>query len=202
MKKLIVLVFIPTVFAACNNVEKKADADPVIIESTAHTINSDAFNDSFKKMLTSYYALKDALVEYDTVKANSASRELAINADSLKINEIKFDTLGSVQETAKNYAGTITGSALGLAGETELVEKKKEFKMISEAMYDLVRTVKYDKEIIYHQHCPMAFNDNEEAFWLSNKSDIVNPYLGRKHPKYKDAMLECGDVTDSLDFSK
>jgi hypothetical protein len=48
----------------------------------------------------------------------------------------------------------------------------------------------------------MAFNDTEEAFWLSDKNRVVNPYLGSKHPKYKGSMLHCGDITDSLDFRK
>lgn len=73
--------------------------------------------------------------------------------------------------------------------------------MISDAMYDLVRTVNFDRQIIYHQHCPMAFNDSEGAYWLSNSRAVINPYLGKKHPKYKAAMLACGEVTDSLDFS-
>jgi hypothetical protein len=48
----------------------------------------------------------------------------------------------------------------------------------------------------------MAFNDDEEAWWISNEHKIENPYLGKKHPKYKGSMIECGDITDSLDFSK
>jgi hypothetical protein len=43
----------------------------------------------------------------------------------------------------------------------------------------------------------MAFSDTEEAFWLSNKNQVVNPYLGSKHPTYKNKMLHCGDITDS-----
>ncbi|MEO5996430.1 MAG: DUF3347 domain-containing protein [Chitinophagaceae bacterium] len=202
MKKLIILMFIPGVFVACNNTEEKAENNPEVVAATGTTRNSDVFNESFQKMLVSYYAVKDALVEYDTIKANEAARQLAVNADSLKVNEIKNDSAGDVKKTAKDYAGTITGSALGLAGETDLANKKKEFSMISNAMYDLVRTVKYHKEKIYHQHCPMALNESDEAYWLSNNSAVVNPYLGKKHPKFRDAMLACGDVTDSLDFSR
>ncbi len=46
----------------------------------------------------------------------------------------------------------------------------------------------------------MAFNDEFEAWWISTQPEIVNPYLGKKHSKYKDAMLRCGDITDTLDF--
>jgi len=200
MKKLIILILTGS-FLGCNSTEKKAATETEPIGATGASKNTEAFNESFQKLLVTYYQVKDALVEYDTVKANVASRELAIFADSLKVDEISGDSAGQVKLTAGNLAGTITGSALALAGETELRDKKKEFSLISDAMYELVRTVRYDREKIFHQHCPMALNDTEEAFWLSNNSAVVNPYLGKKHPKYRDAMLACGDVADSLNFS-
>jgi hypothetical protein len=130
-----------------------------------------------------------------------ASKEVALFADSLALNEIdQRDSSGTIRQTASNYTGTISGSAMGLIGEKDWTAKKREFQMISDAMYDLARTVQYNGQKIYHQHCPMAFNDEEEAYWLSNSSTIVNPYLGKKHPKYKGAMLECGDVADSLGY--
>jgi PBP1b-binding outer membrane lipoprotein LpoB len=202
MKNLLMLLLVAVYITSCKNTENKAAEQPESVKPALASKNSDAFNESFEKLLHSYYSLKDAMIEADTAKANAASRKLSVFADSLKVAEIKNDSLGNIKSSAKNYAGTITGSALGLAGETEFARKKKEFQMISDAMYDLVRTVKYDKEKIYHEHCPMAINDTEDAYWLSNSSTIMNPYLGKKHPKYKDAMVNCGDVTDSLDFSR
>lgn len=180
---------------------------PVVIEAPkteALTIskNTPAFNESFEKVLNAYLSLKAALIEYDTAAANAAAGRLSVAADSLDTEQIKGDTTGAIKEVAKNYAGTMVGSATALIGETDIVKKKTEFKMISDALYDLVRTVKYDRQKLYHQHCPMAFNDTEEAWWISTSNKIENPYLGKKHPKYKGAMLECGDITDSLDFRK
>lgn len=164
--------------------------------------NSEVFNASFEKLLNSYFDLKSTLIDYDTAKMNAVAARLAASADSLKTDEIKGDSTGAIKETAKNFAGTISGSAKGLAGETDIIKKKREFQMISDALYDLVRTVKYDRQKLYHQHCPMAFNDEEEAYWISNSSKIENPYMGKKHPRYKGSMIECGDITDSLDFSR
>jgi hypothetical protein len=164
--------------------------------------NSAVFNESFEKLLTGYFSLKQAITDYDTTKANTAARELAVNADALNVNEIKGDSTGAIRETAKMYTGTITSSAKELAGGGDLTKKKRSFQMISDALYDLARMVKYDRMKLFHQHCPMAFNDTEEAYWFSNSGEVVNPYLGSKHPKYKDKMLHCGDVTDSLDFTK
>lgn len=197
----ILLAAMIVVFAACGSGEDK----PAVVvepEKPLSSQNTAAFNASFEKILTAYTSLKDALVDYDTAKANAAALVLEQAADSLKISEIKGDTTGTIQQVAKDFAGTIIGSCKGLVGETDLTKKKREFQMISEAMYNLVRTVKYDQQVIYHQVCPMAFNDDEEAAWISTSNKIVNPYLGSKHPKYKEGMLHCGEVSDSLDFRK
>jgi hypothetical protein len=44
----------------------------------------------------------------------------------------------------------------------------------------------------------MAFDGDKDANWISNSNEIVNPYLGKKDPKYKAGMLNCGEVKDSL----
>jgi hypothetical protein len=202
MKQLLMIFLVSSVLIACNSNDKSAAEAPVEeIKPLSVSKNSEAFNTSFDKMLNAYLVVKDALVEYDTAKANAASNQLTNLADSLNVEAIKGDSTGTIISTAKNYAGTIAGSAKALVGEQDLVKKKKEFQMISDALYDLVRIVKYDGQKLYHQHCPMAFGD-EEAYWISNSNEVVNPYLGKKHSKYKDAMLHCGDVTDSLDFRK
>jgi hypothetical protein len=164
--------------------------------------NTEAFNASYEKLLNAYFDLKSGLTDYDTAKADAAARLLTICADGLKLNEIKGDSTGAIKAVAGNSTGTISSSARGLAAETDLVKKKRQFQTISDALYDLTRTVKYDRVKIFHQHCPMAFNDSEDGTWISNSNEIVNPYLGRKHPKFKDKMINCGDVTDSLDFTK
>jgi hypothetical protein len=183
---------------------KKAPAEAVFAtqDRLVPSKNSEAFNVSFEKLLNSYFELKTGLTNYDTAQADAAAKILIVFADSLKTNEIKGDTTGDIRKTAENFAGTISGSSKGLIGETDLTKKKREFQMISEALYNLIRTVRYDKQKIYHQHCPMAFGDNEEAWWISNSNVIDNPYLGNKHPKYHAAMETCGDITDSLDYAK
>lgn len=156
--------------------------------------NSDAFNNSFGVLLNTYFKVKDALVASDTAKASAASLELATAADSLRVNEIKGDSLGVIKATALDYAGTITGSAKALAGEKDIEAKRKEFKMISDALFTLFQTVRYKEQKIYWVNCPMAFN-NTGANWISQDSVVRNPYFG-------DKMLSCGTVESMLDFSQ
>jgi Protein of unknown function (DUF3347) len=168
---------------------REHNPQPLTIEK-----NSGPFNQSFQQLLTGYYNLKDALVASDTVKANAASKELVSHADNLKVSEILGDSTGMIKETAKTFTATISGSAKALLKENSIDAKRKEFEMISDALWSLTRTVKYDGQKIYYQYCPMAF-DNKGAYWLSSQSAIRNPYFG-------DEMLECGTVEDSLDYSK
>ena len=163
--------------------------------------NSGAFNQSFEKLLASYYSLRDAFVEYDTVKVNTASKQLAADAGSVQLDELKGDTSSGVKATAKDYTATVQSAAGDIPAQTDFTKKQRQFQTLSDAMYELVRTVRYDGGKIYHQHCPMAF-DNEGAYWISNSAQIVNPYMGKKHPKYRSAMLECGDIPDSLNYAK
>ncbi len=155
--------------------------------------NTGTFNQSFNNLLTAYFSVKDALVASDTSQANKAADALIVAADSLKTDEIQGDSTGAIKATAKDFAGTISGWGKGLIGEKGIEAKRKEFEMISDALWSLTRTVKYAGQKVYYQYCPMAF-DNKGAYWMSKERQIKNPYFGDKMP-------ECGSIEDSLDYS-
>jgi Cu(I)/Ag(I) efflux system membrane fusion protein len=196
MKRLLLIIVVLAVagfaaykiFGTKSSGTKREKPAPLTLGS-----HSGSFNESYGRMLTSYISLKDALVASDTVKANAAASMLAEASDSLKVDEIEGDSTGVIKETAKNFSGTIAGSALALAGEKKLDDKRKEFEMISDALWSLSRTVKYEGPKVYYQFCPMAF-DNKGAYWISLESEIKNPYFG-------DKMLTCGSTQDSLDYN-
>ncbi|PWT71099.1 MAG: hypothetical protein C5B59_18825, partial [Bacteroidetes bacterium] len=203
MKRVIMLIIIVALagFTAYKLLSKKQ----VISEAKAESPlmiskNSEAFNASFEKLMNDYFGIKEGLVEWDTTKANQAATALITSADSLLLKELKADS--NVVLTAENYASSISNEAKGFIGEKSIEQKRHSFNMLTSEMYDLVRVVKYDKEVLFHIKCPMAFNDSLEGYWLSNTSKITNPYLGKKHPTYKDKMLGCGEVVDSLDFAR
>ena len=79
----------------------------------------------------------------------------------------------------KKFFESVSAEALGIPGETTLEGMRRSFYTLSENLYNLLRTVQYDQQIIYHDKCPMAFNDQEEGYWLSNTKEIINPYLGK-----------------------
>lgn len=143
-------------------------------------------------MLAAYLGLRDALVDADTLMADKAAASLRRIADSLS-----RDSLYSDAETSRSL-GNIMAESEGLTGETGLELRRRSFVMVGEALRDFLVQSGYDAAPVYVQTCPMAFKDSEKASWLSDSREILNPYLGRHHPKYAAGMLHCGELTDSL----
>ena len=203
MKKLVLLIII---FALAGLLAYKLfshEDEPVAVRKDQPLVigkNSGPFNTAFAGLMSDYYGVKDALVEWDSTKAGQQAQALALKIDSLPFKDMKADS--SVIETAKVLAASVSNEAKGFVGETTLEQKRRAFNMLTDELYNLVRTVRYDGQIIYHVRCPMAFNDSEEGFWLSPSNKILNPYLGTKHPTYKRKMLGCGEIVDSLDLTK
>jgi len=81
---------------------------------------------------------------------------------------------------------------------TDIQEMRKDFSMVSENLYPFFRVINYEGENMYWQNCPMAFDDDKEANWISRTKEVFNPYLGKKHPKYRATMLHCGMVKDTI----
>ncbi|HLX92270.1 MAG TPA: DUF3347 domain-containing protein [Puia sp.] len=204
MKRLVLIILIAVIafIAVWKLLVNKSDITQNLPKDKPLLVgkNTDSFTRAFSVMLDSYFALKDALVEWDITKADQEAMNLKKNADSLPVNQIKGDS--SIMLNAQNLAGSISAEVKGFEGEKNIDQKRRAFNMLTEELYNLVRNVRYDGEPIYHDRCPMAFNETEEGYWLSNSRKIVNPYLGKKHPKYNDKMVGCGEVVDSLDFSK
>jgi hypothetical protein len=174
--------------------EKAAEAQKPLAISK----NTGEFNTAFTNMLAVYDSLHDAFVNWDTVKATTTANHLKQLLADFPVKDIKADT--TIIQTAKSFSDAAAAEAEAIAGESSIEGKRRSFYTLSENLYNLAVTVRYDQQVIYHMNCPMAFNDSEEAFWISNKNEVVNPYLGNKHPKYKEGMINCGEMKDSIDF--
>ena len=202
MKKGIAIIGLATVIIAAyflffNKTQSEpetAAAEPHV--STAESKNSSTFNTAFEGALNNYYAIKDALVNWDTAAAATAANNL-----QRSLSAVPFDELGndSTISRAENVSGQIVGETEGFLSEKSIDGQRHSFYALSEQLYNLVKTVHYDRQVIYHAKCPMAFNnEQDEGWWISNKNEVINPYFGTKHPRYKNAMLNCGSVEDSV----
>lgn len=187
MKNICLTACILLMFA-CANADKKAEEQNTTSSRLSQSKNTDDFNIHFSEFLVQYYHLKDAMVLSNEALAESAAKALEAQADSLSLKDVKADS--SIIDMAKSNLSSIASEAKAIQILKGIEDKRRSFQMISENMYDLIRTVGYDKETVYHAFCPMAFDD-KGAYWLSSSADIKNPYFGKK-------MLTCGEVKDSI----
>jgi hypothetical protein len=187
------LFFVLLVLASCKNgdQETKAQANPGSAQTAlAQSANSEAFNKSFGEVLNAYYELKDQFIAEKDSGIVQASRRMLVAADSLKLDELKADT--TVIATARTYSMGISAELKGLLGETKIADQRRSFQLVGEQLYDLIRTVHYDGQVIYHFYCSEAFAD-QGASWLSNSIEVRNPFIPTK-------MLNCGELKDTIDM--
>jgi len=178
---------------------KKAKDETPKQQPIAVSKHSDEFNQSMNKVLGSYYALTNNFVNWDAAAINNNAAQLKKDLQQAKFEEIKKDTL--IHQTASTYLDAMNAELGTIIQSADIAEKRRALNNFSDNMYNLIRTIRYDRAKVYLQECPMAFNDEEPGVWLSGTDSIRNPYLGLHHPKYKSGMLECGSTKETLDFT-
>jgi hypothetical protein len=197
MQKFFILLLAPAFFIACNNSgSNKVGADSAAINPGRH---SAAFNQSIQSAMDSYYNLTEAFVNWDSVKASSLAATLNARLDSLPLSELKNNTSAA---KADSLIGNAKKDVAGLIAASDITTKRHALNALSDHLFDFLNTVQYDRQKLYLQECPMAFNDTEPGHWLSSQDSIRNPYLGLHHPYYKSAMIECGSNKAVVNFTE
>ena len=161
--------------------------------------HSDAFNRSMGAILNAYYKMTEGFVTWDTVVINNSGKDLMNSLDSLKLEELKKDTTGIYESALDPLVNAKTEMAAILA-DPSIAEKRGSFNILSDNLRNLLIAVKYDREKIYWQECPMAFGEDRPGNWLSKTKEVRNPYLGTKDPQYGNKMLNCGGPKDTIKF--
>jgi hypothetical protein len=197
--RMLVMLFALTSFVACNSnsVPEKSEPGKTVV------VKSISLNDSTINLVSSlfdqYESLKNGLVDYNIPAVDSSATFLSSILNKFSISDIQDAALtDSIHYSIKNMEASV--NAILAKGSIE--DKKRSFSQLSESFYLFLTRIQFDQFTLYKQTCPMAFNDNESASWISRSTEIYNPYLGKKHPKYAAGMLNCGEVSDSVSFKK
>lgn len=160
--------------------------------------HSDSFNVSIDRAIDAYLNMKNAFVESDTVGIKSNANLFIKMLDTIPVEELKKDT-AMIFETVQANIEDIKANTASLVSQTSIDEMRKDFSMVTELMYpSFFRAINYEGKKLYLQHCPMAFDEEKGANWISNSEEVINPYLGKQHPKYKATMLHCGELMDTI----
>jgi predicted peroxiredoxin len=157
-----------------------------------------AFNHSIDTFLNTYDALTESLVHWDSMAVAAKANTMQQALTNVKWDALQKDTV--IYQTASGYTGIFKNDIEILTSKADLTAKRHAYHALSQNLYDMLRTIKYDGAKLYLQQCPMAFNDTEEGLWLSKTEKIRNPYLGLHHPKYKSGMISCGETKDTIHY--
>jgi len=200
MRYLIAAFFaIAIFFSACNNSDTTTEQEKPVHQAMVESRHSAAFNQSVQLALQTYYSLAEAFVNWDSVAASNLAKELNGKLDSLPLSEIK-DSAASTTSPG-NYIADAKKDLSGMMAANDITTKRHALNSFTDHFYQFLNAAKYDRQKLYLQECPMAFNDEEPGVWLSAADSIRNPYLGLHHPRYGKGMLECGENKEVLNFT-
>jgi hypothetical protein len=141
----------------------------VVLMATLSVQEGFAQDNQGQVLLSSYYDIKNALVNSD------ASAAAARAGDFLKL--ISF----------KSYQDKLAFNARHISESKDIAHQREHFAGLSADFYKLAKAVKLSGQPIYYDYCPM-----NKTYWLSASKDIKNPYYGKQ-------MLTCGKVSDIIE---
>lgn len=178
--------------------KKKKSDNARQIEVIKPQKHSQVFNDNIKNVVDAYLELKNAFVEADTNLIKMKTNEFITTLNKIDTAELRKDT-SSIYETVIMTINDIRSNAESINNQHDIIEMRRDFSSLTDMMFpSFFYAIKYEGPTLYLQNCPMAFDDSVPANWISNSNEIMNPYLGKKHPKYQSGMLTCGEVKDSI----
>ncbi len=144
------------------------------------------FRNQLDRVTSVYISLKDALVESDSISAQSAGKALLQALQSVDMALLS----GPAHHFWMDQEKAIRKHTEAIVAAQELLKQRTQFSFLSQAVIQTIQAFGGGSSIVYVQHCPMA-EDWTGADWLSYENEIRNPYFG-------DQMLTCGNITDSI----
>lgn len=143
------------------------------------------FKTDLDSLLTDYFALKNALVESDSLGGKEYAEQLQEQAKTVRTTRVDPDNEG----LWIGISQILERETENLINTSDIEEQRLYFEPISEAMIQVVESFHPVGYTIYHQSCPMVRGGS--ADWLSREEQIANPYHG-------DRMLRCGELIKRL----
>lgn len=137
-------------------------------------------------IIDSYLDLKNALVEDNSNNAASSGKKLLdafVNFDISAQAKQHHKELYEIIEDAREHAEHISKN------RGHIDHQREHFDIMSKDIRDLILITGSDRTL-YQAFCPM-YNNKEGGTWLSESSEIKNPFYGNK-------MLKCGVVQQEI----
>jgi Cu(I)/Ag(I) efflux system membrane fusion protein len=147
-------------------------------------VSNAGFTDQLGRIYENYIKLKNALVKSDPGKASMIAKNLVSSLSGVNMKLLE----GDAHMRWMDISGLIEKFAGAIASSKDLEIQRKNFSVLSDQMYKVVKSFGLTGKTVYYQFCPMY---NGGAYWLSETDQIFNPYYG-------DQMLTCGENRETL----
>ena len=144
------------------------------------------FKSQLQKVYDKYINLKDALIQTDALLAQKEAQRLF---ETFKQVDMSLLINNDAHKQWMKLANAINTSSKNISVNTDIVEQRKQFKIVSDNLIAAVQSFGIN-ETSYKQYCPMADSDNG-AYWLSKEKIVLNPYFGSM-------MLKCGEIKETI----
>ncbi len=160
-------------------------ADPPVIKLQYTKLDAEVA-EHIKEVLSSYMLIKNALVNSDTAEAKNGAFKLLQVISDFDNSYFPYDQKVEYDK----HRNAIKENAKQMIANADTEMQRSNFSEISLRVYELAKVFDAGKKL-YYDHCRMAFDKNG-AVWLSETTEIKNPYLGSK-------MMSCGSVEQVID---
>lgn len=137
---------------------------------------------AINQVVTAYYGVKNALVADNSSQAQDKAKELLAAVTAVPMDQMTADQ----HKLWMAYAEKLQFDSRHISESTAIDHQREHFTSLSKNLYTVVKGLKLNAAVIYEQYCPM-----KKATWLSETSDIKNPYFGKQMPT-------CGKTTETL----
>ena len=139
-------------------------------------------NMGVNNVVAAYYGVKNALTADNNNLAQTNAKALVAAISAVPMDKFTADQ----HKLWMAYSTKLQFDSRHISENSALDHQREHFTSLSKNLYELVKGLKMNTAVIYEQYCPM-----KKATWLSETSDIKNPYYGKQ-------MLTCGKVTETL----
>lgn len=190
MRRIVSQVCILLLVLGCKSKDKEATPPPPAAQPVRQGKFSAAFGSALDGVMASYDGLVSNFSKGDTTAIGKEGRAFLAGLDSLSFKDFATDTI--VYQTATQQLADTRTELSGLLGEVTLDGRRQSFNMVSQDLYDLLRTIRYDRKPLYFAECTTALGEDKPGDWISTSGDttrMVNPYR---------AAPGCAQVKDSL----
>lgn len=158
-----------------------------LFSSIAQNKTDNEFKTHLTMIYEHYINLKSAFIKSDVEAIIAMAKEVQRELPNVE----KASALLENKKVWVTQSIKIESSINAILKVKDIEKQRIAFAVLSEALYQSIKTYGVLGMKSYYQYCPMALN-GKGAYWLSLQEEIQNPYFG-------DKMITCGKTKEIIE---